>query len=268
MENYLKEINAVLGVVGSFICLPDGRIAAQALPETFDAASAETAARVLSQTFNALETSGQRVVETDLVYGQGRLLLKNLRGGILTIVCARNINVPLLNLTANGIAKKIASELKPTKPVSTAAMPSTAEYKSPSLDVLAEGPRAAPAEKTMGPDGTGEEVEPAPANPTVDMSSAEVIPLAPAEAPAGSIPAQAELADDKFFAELTRELTRVMGPVSGIIVEDEIETLNEKREAFPKSREAELVARVSLAIHDEAKRGKFLQVMSTLVQKQ
>ncbi len=125
MENYLKEINAVLGVVGSFVCLSDGTLAAQALPDKIDAASAETAARIATQTLNALETSGQRVAEADLLYGQGRLVLKNLRGGVLVIVCARNLNISLLNLTANVVAKKLAAELKP-KPAPAEPAPKVA----------------------------------------------------------------------------------------------------------------------------------------------
>ncbi len=127
MENNLKEINAVLGVIGSFVCLSDGSLAAKALPVTFDATRVEFAARVAAQTLNALETSGQRVVDADLVFGQGRVVLKNLRGGILVIVCTRNINIPLLNLTANVAAKKIAAEFKPkpAPPAPKAAVPAT-----------------------------------------------------------------------------------------------------------------------------------------------
>ena len=234
MENYLKEINSVLGVVGSFICLSDGSIGAQALPDIFDAADVEAAAQIATQTLYALETSGQRIVETDLVYGQGRLLLKNLRGGILAIVCTRNINIPLLNLTANGIAKKLASELKPVRPVPAAAVSESAVIEPP--------PSALPVK----------EVQPAPAQ----ERAASPLP-----------PPSTELADGWFFAELTRELTRVMGPVSSIIVEDEIDALKEKREVFPKARAGELVTRVSLAIHDQAKRAKFLQVMSDIMQR-
>jgi predicted regulator of Ras-like GTPase activity (Roadblock/LC7/MglB family) len=232
METYLKEINSVLGVVGSFVCLSDGSIGAKALPDEFDAASIEAAARVATQTLYALETSGQRITETDLVYGRGRLLLKSLRGGILAIICTRSINIPLLNLTANGIARKLSSELKPAKTGTVAAMP-------PST-----------AAQSTGSSLSIEEITP----PPVDHSM--VGPAAPPE-----------LADDKFFVELTRELTRVMGPVSSIILEDEIDELKEKREAFPKTRTAELVARLGMVIHDEAKRAKFLLVMSEIMQR-
>jgi predicted regulator of Ras-like GTPase activity (Roadblock/LC7/MglB family) len=128
MENYLKEINAVLGVTGSFICLSDANLAAVAMPDQIGKPSVENAARIVTQTINALEISGQRVAEADLVYTQGRLIVKNLNTCILVIACARNINLPLLNLTANLVAKKIAAEFKPGewKGAPRAATPATA----------------------------------------------------------------------------------------------------------------------------------------------
>jgi hypothetical protein len=150
MENYLKEINGVIGVIGSFVCLSDGSIAAKKLPEKFDDAGVEAAARTAIQTFNALEAAGQRVVEADLVYGQGRLMLKNLRGGILIIVCARNINTPLLNLTANLVAKKLSVELKPkATPTSTPAAstdhPKITSVSRPTAPAITAPPASAPA---------------------------------------------------------------------------------------------------------------------------
>ena len=112
MENILKEINAVLGVMGSFVCLSDGTVAAQALPESVDGAKLELVARIASQTFQAREISGQRVSEVELVYQANRLSLRNLRGGILAILCSRTISVPLLSFTANQAVKKLTGELK------------------------------------------------------------------------------------------------------------------------------------------------------------
>lgn len=129
MEATLKEINAVVGVVGSFVCAGDGKILAQRMPDHFEVSQLDLAARVASQTFAALEATGQRVNETDLVYAQGRLLIKNLRGGILAIVCARNINLPLLNLTANAAVKKLAAEMRPAP--APAPPQSTAKHPAP-----------------------------------------------------------------------------------------------------------------------------------------
>jgi predicted regulator of Ras-like GTPase activity (Roadblock/LC7/MglB family) len=115
MEAILKEINGVIGVTGSFVCLNDASIAAQAVPASFDAAGVALAARIANQTFQALETSGQRIAEADLSFDQARVVLKNLRVGVLVILCARTINLPLLNLTANAAIRKLTEELKPVK---------------------------------------------------------------------------------------------------------------------------------------------------------
>lgn len=170
MENYLKEINAVLGVVGSFVCLSDGTLSASALPDKFDAASAELAARIATQTLNALETSGQRVAEADLVYGQGRLLLKNLRGGVLVIVCARSINIPLLNLTANVVAKKLAAELKP-KPAAVEPAPKVVTPAPAPTE-----PASAPQIQAAQPAPSA--VEPSPLFTELNQEMLELIDLA------------------------------------------------------------------------------------------
>lgn len=233
MENHLKEINAMLGVVGSFVCLSDSSVAAKAMPDRFDEATVETAAQVAAQTLNALETSGLRVAEVDLVYSQGRLLLKNLRGGILAIVCARNINIPLLNLTANVVAKKIAPELKPPK---------------------AGPPVAAPPVLAASPIVPQEPIAAETTSPTLEVAShGTTLPI--------------EAVDGKFFNELTRGLSRIIGPAGGVVIEDEIDALKETQESFPKERASELVERVSLAIRDETKRARFKQDMSEAIRK-
>ena len=126
MENILSEINSVIGVVGSFVCLSDGTIAAQAMPVSIDVASVELAARIVSQTFQALEISGQRAGEAELVYDKSRLVLRNLRGGLLAILCSRTINVPLLSFTANQAVKKLAAEIRLSRSISETVQDSVA----------------------------------------------------------------------------------------------------------------------------------------------
>ncbi len=124
MEAILQDINAVSGVTGSFVCLNDSSIAAQAMPASFDTASITLIARIASQTFQALETSGQRITETDLTFEHARVVLKNLRAGVLVILCTRTINLPLLNLTTSVAIRKLTEELKqvqaPAKPLTVA----------------------------------------------------------------------------------------------------------------------------------------------------
>ncbi len=112
METSLHDLNRVLGVIGSFVCAPDGSILEQAVPEHVEANGVALAARAASQTLNALEASGVRANELDLAFADGRLIIKNLRGRILAILCARNTNLPLLNMTANAVVRKLTAESK------------------------------------------------------------------------------------------------------------------------------------------------------------
>lgn len=117
MEQLLVDINAVAGVRGSFVCDAGGTLVAKAVPSSFEETTLLPAARTMLQTIEGLETTRRRRIhELDIVFHDSRMVVKNLRVGCLYVVCARNINVPLLNLTANVAAKKITDMLKTAHP--------------------------------------------------------------------------------------------------------------------------------------------------------
>jgi predicted regulator of Ras-like GTPase activity (Roadblock/LC7/MglB family) len=113
VEGILNDINAVVGVTGSFICNGEGQVLASALPDLFDETILSTVGRTMAQIMAGLATTARRrkVGDIDLVYNQGRLIAKNLREGCLCILCVRHINVPLLTLTANVAAKKLKEKI-------------------------------------------------------------------------------------------------------------------------------------------------------------
>jgi predicted regulator of Ras-like GTPase activity (Roadblock/LC7/MglB family) len=112
MEDILNDINAMVGVTGCFICNHEGQVLVTALPDLFDEAIISTVGRTMTQTMAGLEIARRRKIgDIDLVYDQGRLIAKNLGEGCLCILCVRNINVPLLNLTANLAAKKLKAKI-------------------------------------------------------------------------------------------------------------------------------------------------------------
>jgi predicted regulator of Ras-like GTPase activity (Roadblock/LC7/MglB family) len=226
MELILREINIVVGVAGSFFCLSDGSLVATTMPASFTATQLEKSALVASQTFYALETYGQRVTEADLIYDSHRLLLKNLLCGILAILCARNINLPLLNLTINEAAKKITAELKP-QATQDAITSSTA-----GLSV------AVP-----------------------NVAVAEVLPGLILETARSNNVITPGCIDIKFFDELTRELVLIMGATAHFVIDDEMHELGETRANFPQVRVVELVERISGSIRDEPKRARFRQII-------
>lgn len=116
MEDILTDIGAVLGVTGCFVCDAEGQILASTLPDLLDEGDLSTVSRTISQTTAGLVTARRRKVqEIDLLYSEGRLVVKPLRDGCLCVVCTRNMNVPLLNLTVDVAARKLTEALKQEK---------------------------------------------------------------------------------------------------------------------------------------------------------
>jgi predicted regulator of Ras-like GTPase activity (Roadblock/LC7/MglB family) len=112
MEDMLKDVNAVPGVTGCFLCGSQGDVLASALPAVFDAAILSDVARTMNRTIAGLATARRRKVsEIHLVYEQNRLITKNLTDSYLCILCIRSINLPLLNVATDSIAKKVTGEL-------------------------------------------------------------------------------------------------------------------------------------------------------------
>ena len=194
MKNILEDINAVVGVTGCFVCGSEGEVLASMLPGVFDGEAVSAAGWTAMQTVLGLQTTRRRRVnELDLLYREGRIIVKSLGEGCLGILCVRNINIPLLNLTANLAARKLKTKLK---------APSPAEKVPPELTI----------------DGT-------------------------------------------FFAQMEHELTKVMGPVATLVIDDEMAALGAAKDSFPRDRVAELVEKISAEITDEGKRASFQQTM-------
>jgi len=119
MEAVLQEVNAAVGVTGSFIVGSSGRLEARALPDTYPSQTLETVGRMLIQTLAGIELARKRKPgDLDLGFREGRLLVKSLSPGCLCILTARRVNVPLVNLTANVAVRKLKEQRKET-PAST-----------------------------------------------------------------------------------------------------------------------------------------------------
>ena len=124
MDAALEEINVVAGVHGSFAFASSGKVIAQAMPAPYDAARLGAIARLVTQTFDALAVSQQQLNDVDLIFDQHRLVLKNLSGGVLAILCARNINIPLLNMTAKNAVQALSAALAGAATAASAPSPS------------------------------------------------------------------------------------------------------------------------------------------------
>jgi len=117
MEETLSRICAVAGVRGCFVYDGAGRVRASAPAGRFDEQALERVGRTLSQTTAGLIISRRRKIqEIDLLYSGGRLIVKPLAEGCLCVICARTMNVPLLNLTTNVAARKLTEAMKSGAP--------------------------------------------------------------------------------------------------------------------------------------------------------
>ena len=152
MESLLSDVNAAIGVTGSFIGDRKGRILFRALPSVYDAGSLETVARTMMQTFTGLETARRRKVgDIDMLFREGRLIMKPFAEGCLGILCVPRINVALLNLTANVAVRKIHDELKTQAEAQAEAVapspaaPAPTAAPAPAAPIRAGSPREAAA---------------------------------------------------------------------------------------------------------------------------
>ena len=108
MEEILNDINNVVGVSGCFVCDSEGQVLASALPGLFDNSILLGVGRIITQTLSGLSIARRRrAADMDLIFTEGRFVVKNLGAICLCILCTRNINVPLLNLTANSAGRKL-----------------------------------------------------------------------------------------------------------------------------------------------------------------
>ncbi len=113
MEQMLQDLAGVVGVKGAFVYADKGGLLASFQSEGLDAAKLPEVGKTFTRTLEALKAARRRKVnELDLLYAEGRLVVKNLGAACLVVVCVPTINVPLLNLTANVVARKLQESLK------------------------------------------------------------------------------------------------------------------------------------------------------------
>jgi predicted regulator of Ras-like GTPase activity (Roadblock/LC7/MglB family) len=126
----LATLKDVAGITGSFVCTQSGRLVAREIPALFeDAVLAEAGSRLLRIT----ETFAAGGDELDIAvarYGDHRVYLKAIAGGLLCVVVAGPVNMPALRMAANLVGRRIGpavaraqAELPPGPPAASAPPP-------------------------------------------------------------------------------------------------------------------------------------------------
>jgi hypothetical protein len=89
--------------------------------------------------------------------------------------------------------------------------------------------------------------------------SSEIVPVPPPRGNSDIIP-------EIFFDALKRELTKVLGPMAGFLIKEQLKALGATRTSFPRSQLSKLLASVSVDIFHDRLRAEFQQEMRKVIQ--
>ena len=109
----LIALKDVYGIAGSFVFARGGYVVARELPAMFDdltLAEAGSRLALLQETFAAV---GDRLDSAVLRFRDHRIYVKPLSCGALCIIAVGSVNMPVLRMAANLVARRIAPVLEP-----------------------------------------------------------------------------------------------------------------------------------------------------------
>jgi predicted regulator of Ras-like GTPase activity (Roadblock/LC7/MglB family) len=114
MQDILRHINSVEGVIGSAVFNETGSVLSHAFPPLIDATALKRAAELAMECTHGLQIA-QTLEVIDLRYAEGRIIIKAFPGAMLCLLCTKNINLQLLIITLNLAVKKLETLLPQEK---------------------------------------------------------------------------------------------------------------------------------------------------------
>jgi predicted regulator of Ras-like GTPase activity (Roadblock/LC7/MglB family) len=110
MQDILRYINSVEGVIGSAVFNEQGAVVDQAFPPLIDPNSLKTAVGLVLECAHGLQIARSLDI-LDLRYADGRIIIKDFPGALLYLMCAKNVNLQVLTITLNLAVKKLETLL-------------------------------------------------------------------------------------------------------------------------------------------------------------
>jgi predicted regulator of Ras-like GTPase activity (Roadblock/LC7/MglB family) len=124
----LATLKDVGGVVGSFVCTPNGRLVSREIPAMFDdGALAEAGSRLIR--FQEAFAAGGDDLEVGVIrFEEHRIYMKVVGNSMLMILVQGAVNMPALKMAANLVSRRIApavaqAEVEPLPAPAEAAPP-------------------------------------------------------------------------------------------------------------------------------------------------
>ena len=118
MEDVLKQVKTVPGVLGCMVCDDQGHLVSHLFPSLFDKEMLSTAIATVSQNLPGLKDFTGGVKMIDFRFQGGRIAIKPVDGGCLVILCDGTVNLQALIISVNVAVKQVESFLKVVRPPS------------------------------------------------------------------------------------------------------------------------------------------------------
>ena len=111
MKEKLKEINSIKGVWGYFLCENTGKILEREMPIVFMKHLAIMGKEV-TQVVGLLESLSRGPENIDLLFEDGRVMIRSLKNFTLVVFCDPNVDIPMLRLKINVVISEISGDSK------------------------------------------------------------------------------------------------------------------------------------------------------------
>lgn len=109
MREVLTQLNAVPGVVGSFVCGSGGELMVHAFPPLFDESIVRQASAAVADRNSGVRTAAGSFDLLDFRYNDGRIIIKPLSEAFLLLLCTKAINLQVLTISLNVAKGKLDS---------------------------------------------------------------------------------------------------------------------------------------------------------------
>lgn len=111
MKKKLEEINSIKGVWGYVLCDNTGKVLEKEMPIVFMKHLAMMGKEV-TQVVGLLETLSKSSENLDLLFEDGRVMIRSLKNFTLAVFCDPNVDIPMLRLKTNVVVSEITGDPK------------------------------------------------------------------------------------------------------------------------------------------------------------
>jgi hypothetical protein len=109
MKEKLREINSIKGVWGYFLCDNTGKILEREMPIVF-MKHLPMMGKEVTQVAGLMESLSRSSENLDLLFEDGRVMIRSLKSFALVVFCDPNVDIPMLRLKVNVAISEITED--------------------------------------------------------------------------------------------------------------------------------------------------------------